>query len=603
MNSHLFFEHFRRMRAMTILGALLSFEGFLQSEAANIVLWDTLEPLKESVSWKEREDWKAVPSDLFALEVDPKKSSSDPGYYGREYTFHGDAVVENERTAVVFQSSKGKVTVFSSGNRELVAEIELMKGAIIKHFSVMRNAADQVMLEATFAKGSDERKAIFVLGRDEIVEIRPDEKMRQISFTGPIEYGVVPGFIGDDLIFGGVESEHDVIFVPSENLFLALLNGENKELVMTWPKGKQQMKLNLGAEQDGKRPIHSVEFENDGQSIYLAALSAPGIWHREQLSPSYLEKQVESQWKRPFPAKWQTQLTESAVTTTFAFRESKGTVWRGVPGSYDYPVWFEGENAFYHLSKKVPPRGESVIYFLEGQGTPLLVSTPVEIVKATLGRPMSEPILDEAGRKLRTHHRRAGDGVRRACTCGCTEAIQAVFEAGKEMESKDFINEALEDMIYFVECHVGRIDEYRRFADDTIKYLDSKAKSTPEMQSYIDGLKQIVEQIPQEYNVQQENMKSLSYAHELVGKTMALTEKKDAGNVSAYMELLKAWRGMGGVQDYVVAQCHMITRKLFQEAGYSCGADPKALALAQDVRSRCRTVLRNPDGYEIWPNY
>src|SRR6185295_8434630 len=140
MNSHLFFEHFRRMRAMTFLGALLSFEGFLQSEAANIVLWDTLEPLKESVSWKEREDWKAVPSDLFALEVDPKKSSSDPGYYGREYTFHGDAVVENERTAVVFQSSKGKVTVFSSGNRELVAEIELMKGAIIKHFSVMRNA-------------------------------------------------------------------------------------------------------------------------------------------------------------------------------------------------------------------------------------------------------------------------------------------------------------------------------------------------------------------------------------------------------------------------------------------------------------------------------
>jgi hypothetical protein len=204
---------------------------------------------------------------------------------------------------------------------------------------------------------------------------------------------------------------------------------------------------------------------------------------------------------------------------------------------------------------------------------------------------------------LRTHHRRAGDGVRRACTCGCTEAIQAVFEAGEEMDKKEYINEALEDMVYFVERHIARIDEYRRFADDTAKLLESRAKTSADLQTYVESLKQIVEQIPQEYNVQLENMKSLSYAHELVGKTMALTAKRDPGNTAAYMELLKAWRGMGGAQDYIVAQCHMITRKLFQEAGYGCGTNPKAVLLAQDVRSRCRQILRNPDGYEIWPNY
>src|SRR5260370_20117659 len=36
-------------------------------------------------------------------------------------------------------------------------------------------------------------------------------------------------------------------------------------------------------------------------------------------------------------------------------------------------------------------------------------------------------------RKLRTHHRRGADGVRRACTCGCTEMIQAIFESGDEV--------------------------------------------------------------------------------------------------------------------------------------------------------------------------
>ena len=86
-----------------------------------------------------------------------------------------------------------------------------------------------------------------------------------------------------------------------------------------------------------------------------------------------------------------------------------------------------------------------------------------------------------AGRKLRTHHRRAGAEVHRACTCGYTEAIQAVFEAGEEVAQKEFIKGALDDMIYFVQRHVDRINEYRRFADDLIKFLRAKGSSSPEL--------------------------------------------------------------------------------------------------------------------------
>src|SRR6185295_7597475 len=150
----------------------------------------------------------------------------------------------------------------------------------------------------------------------------------------------------------------------------------------------------------------------------------------------------------------------------FAFRESKGEIWRGVPGSYVYPAWIEGEKAFFHLSKKVPPKGESLIYFLEAQDTPLAVTTPVDVVRETLGRTMSESILDPLGRTLRTHHRRGGDGVHRCCTCGCTEVIQAVFEAGQETTRKEEIKEALADMTYFVQSHLARINEYRGFASE-----------------------------------------------------------------------------------------------------------------------------------------
>src|SRR5204862_3723507 len=136
-----------------------------------------------------------------------------------------------------------------------------------------------------------------------------------------------------DLILSATEyPSAGTVHLPAENLFVGLLRGESHEFVMTWPKGNQQLRLNFADEPQGKRVIESVDFDTDGQSIYLAALSAPGIWHREELKPTYLEKDVAMTWKKPFAAKWKTQLTEAGVRTTFAFRESKGQIWRGVPG-------------------------------------------------------------------------------------------------------------------------------------------------------------------------------------------------------------------------------------------------------------------------------
>ena len=103
--------------------------------------------------------------------------------------------------------------------------------------------------------------------------------------------------------------------------------------------------------------------------------------------------------------------------------------------------------------------------------------------------------------------------------------------------------------------------------------------------------------------MQQENMKSFAYADDLLRRTMLLTEKKDTNNLPAYMELLKEWRGMGGAQDYVLAQCHIITRRLAQAAGYGCVNQASAVPLARELRARARQCLRHPDGYEIWGDY
>jgi len=608
-----------RAALLTLLTTAAALSALQPLQAAtNIVLWDTSSTLAVPLNVEDRSAWKQVPNDLLVLEADPPKASSDPGYYGREYAFQGDAVVENHHLLAVFFSTQGRVVLYSKADptrpadnrfgQKLADVVPFATGThpgIIRHIEIVRNATDQVALQVAFsAKGTDEVSAVFAFDNTGLVEIKPAQHLKTLRVLSRIKYGIVPSFIDDDLVYARADyALATPLRIPSENLFLGLLEGEGRELVLTWPRSRQQLRLFPADPGSEKNLFQSIEFDPDGQTLYLAALSTPGIWHREILLPAYLEKDVTIDWKKPFPAKWKTQLYEAGVKTSFAFRASKGEIWRGVPGSYNYPVWFEGDRALFHLSKKVLPQGEALIYFLEGQDTPLSISTPVDILKATLGRPVCDPILDIACRKLRTHHRRGGQGVRRACTCGCTEVIQAVFESGEEVANKEEIKEALDDMIYFVHQHVERIEEYRRFADDLIKLLHAQAGSTPELKPYLESLEPIAAQIGQEYDVQRENMKSFAYADDLSRETLALASQKAPTNLKTYLELGKAWRAMGGAQDYVLAQCHIITRKLSQQAGYACVNQPKAAALAQEIRARCRQCLRNPDGYEIWADY
>jgi len=612
-------EHAKSAETELLRLYLASADSALSAVKSYALVWDTQSPFVDTVDIRDRTNWRPVPTDLLTLEANPPVASSDPGYYGREYSFKGDAVVENERLTAVFWSGKGRVVIYSkvyAGQKRIeFVPLQLKRGPVsITCCKILQNTGDEAALEVFFSgeAAGENVSAIFSFSKMEIVEIKPAENTKGISLFSPIEYGIVPSFIGDDLIFDPrAYPSTDTLCIPSENVFLGLLKGENSMLVVTWPKAKQQMRLALESERPASQLIQSVDFDNDGQSIYLAILEAPGIWHKEQLQPSYLEKDIAINWKRPFPAKWVTQLNEAEVKTTFTFRESKGNIWRGVTGSYVYPVWFSGDSAFYHLSKKIPPKGESLIYFLERKNTPLSVSAPVDIAKATLGRQMCDTILDLPGRVLRTHHRRGDAGIRRACTCGCTEAMQAVFEAGEEVQRKEYVEGAVDDMVYFVTRHVERINEYQDFARDMMEFLSLAEKSHADLKPFLDSIESIAQEILQEYSRQRDNIKSLEYADQLAQKTKALTAKKDPGNpstpfragLSTYSGLSEKWRAMGGAQDDLVAQSHRITRKLSQQAGYGCVNDPKAVQIAEEVRSRCRKCLRNPDGYEIWPDY
>ncbi|MHC4581894.1 MAG: hypothetical protein ACYS14_10585, partial [Planctomycetota bacterium] len=533
------------------------------------LIWDTQSPFVDEVDLRDRSNWRvATVTNLWI-----------PATHGRRYVFKGDAVVENELLLVVFWSHKGRVVVYSKADSsqkkvEFVPLQLKQESASITNCRILQNTGDEASLEVSFTGAETEKSlsAIFSFSKKQIIEIKPAENMKGISLLSPIEYGISPDFIADDLIFDPEgHPSTDTLHILSDNLFLGLLKGQNSMLVVTWPQGKQQMRLTLADKEEEPRLIESVDFENDGKSIYLALLGAPGIWHKEKLKPSYLERDIAINWKKPFPAKWITQLREGEVMATYTFRDFRGRIHRDGIGSYFYPVWFEGENTFYRLGKKIPPKGESLIYFLERKSTPVSVSSPVDIMKETLGRQACDVILDLQGRILRTHHRRPGITRADACTCDFTEIVlEPIFREGQEVEKKELVEETVDDMVFFVKRIRERINEHRDSARDLIEFLNRKRESNPDLKPFLDNMAILVQEMLRDYSRTEEHMKTSDYVDELARKTKALTQKKNPQNLPTFLALGEKWRGIGGAQDSFLGRLHRMTRNLFQEAGYGC---------------------------------
>src|SRR6266516_3910404 len=228
-------------QSLVLLAILAGATAIQRTEAAtNVVVWDAGSRLADAPDAENRAGWKSVSSELFTFEADPPKAASDPGYYGREYSFKGNAVVENHSLTAVFYSTKGRVILYSKADVTLPSGVwpgTASLGQKILEFAprqtgpqpskisrceILRNAGDEVTLNVSFSPGgSMDASAMFSFGKDAVVEIKPSEQMKGISLFSPIDYGIVPGFVGDDLVFGPTAyPSSDMLCLPVENMFV-----------------------------------------------------------------------------------------------------------------------------------------------------------------------------------------------------------------------------------------------------------------------------------------------------------------------------------------------------------------------------------------------
>ena len=507
----------------------------------------------------------------------------------------GRLAVEGANWSVLFSKEEGALLVYSR-TKETVRIVPFCseRSSAITSCKVIEDEGNKG-IEASFSAGQEQIEGSFFFDRGGSIQVRPSRNMKGIFVSGEISFGVVPALPLEDLIYDPDKyASASQIHLPPENLFLGLLKGEDRLFFCAWPEGLQKARLILEDGGKDERLIEAFEIQLVGKSAYLRSASAPGIWHREEFLPTDMENDKEIDWKRPFPARWKTQILEGKIETAFPFMDERENVWRPNFGFYVYPVWFDGEKTFFHFSKKIPPQKQALIYALEGHN-----DAPVDFAKEHIGTVST--LKPRNG--LQTYPE-DNLGIRH---CDGRAWIKWIFKLGFQTREKEFLQEVMADFLYSISVEKVRLEEYEAFIPGTKEKIGSwieQEKDDPELVILLAQFKERFEKLEKEYWDKMDNSPASEHLQEetrVINKLKVLIEEKglEVYPEACYLlDKIQLWSLMESVPGGVGG----LLRELFQQAGYDCAQNEAAIEYAVEIRKDIRDFLINDETYEtIYP--
>lgn len=523
-----------------------------------------------------------------------------------EMSFHdtwstsGKLVIEGAGWNAVFGKEEGALTVYSDTKETMkIAPFYSERAQTIISCEVIEDKEKQLGIRVFFSADQEQIEGLFIFDQEGVIQIEPLQNMKGILISGEISFGVVPSPPLDDLIYDPeMYPSAFYINLPSENLFLGLLKGEDRLFFCAWPYGDQKVKLLLGDGEKEKsvpaRVIKAFEIQLDGKNVYLKSVSAPGIWHREELRSNYLEKDIDIKWKKPFQARWKTQLLEGDIETSFPFATEKERIWRPNFGFYEYPAWFKDESgvqkACFSFSKKIPPSRQAIIYALEGHR-----DTPLEFARTRLQHEGTISTL-----KPKTGLRRYPLDNVGIQNCDGRAWVKWIFKVDYQTREEEFLQEVMSDFLYSINVDKGRLAEYEIFIPKIKGKIDLWIEKNPEFEPFLSQMKARVETLEREYWDRMDNSpasKHLQEETEAINKLKTLIEEEGLEvypEVCYLLDKIQLWSDIESVPGRVGG----LLRQMFQQAGYDCANNSAIVKYAEEIRRDIREFIINGETHE-----
>jgi len=466
--------------------------------------------------------------------------------------------------------------------------------------------------DVTFAGEDGPIRATFSLSDAGDITVRPVENAERLSVSAEFAYGVLPSRHLDDTIYTAADhGQLNRLHLPSEHLFVGLLEGGNRVLACAWPSTDQRVSLVLAGQEEDRR-IDSLELSLAGEEAHLSTFTAPGIWHAILLDESYEEQEIALEWSPPFDATWKIQLEELGVPTTFQLHPQRRRPWRPTVGFYTYPFFREGGEIVLRLHKKLTSEGTGLIYALYGhEQTPYPLLT--RALATTKQREITElhpavhyyaldPEPIEGGRMMDGH------------CYGRDQLKLTTLAVGAQTREADFLETHILERQH--ECGViatylvGRALDRMSALSAEIEGRLRDDDGNRALASFLRGLLETVTAMEQEYRERLDGREPEDIIRHVADVVRSFRQViREEADLELSPETLYYINELNAIIALAEDQGRRFgtwARKLFQQAAYECVGDPDAAAFASVIREAMREHMRYRE-YEMprtsgWPD-
>lgn len=541
--------------------------------------------------------------------------------------FRGDVAFSNGRITVVLRKTGPGAELYSHGQRDsrlravLTPEAD-KAGAGRLSVAVVENSSSEAVVDATFRTPGGERAGVRLrlqLGQTFVKSERLGG-VKALRLAAACRFAVMPDFFADDIAVDATELPEGNVELPGENFLLHMVGRGEAVVLAVWDQREEDIRVEVRGE-GNERAIRSstIPYGSKG-SVYVAVLEGPSIWHWHNVAKSDADRVLGLDWRAPFAAQWRVDwrqddgltdswemllqrpngdyfkpdwFSQSANYGTNDWMKPDRGRWTTVLGWFKYPCWIDGDGRGYIQPLKKPGRfeGPAVIYPLgRVSATPLAALTVVDLMRATLGVGPCQYVLDVEGQKKQS----AG-----IPTCDARTRLDTIYGAGQQKERKGDVEEALADALSFIRHIRVRIEDYARFGDEMLAYLEEQQKARPELREFISEMERLTKRIDEAVAARKDGIATPEYASELVEEFRAtLVDYEGADALAKCKKITAGFVKIGGNQDELVGECRMAVKILRQKAGLAIAVDPQTGPVAKEIRRRTQEMLRNPVSYE-----
>jgi hypothetical protein len=538
-----------------------------------------------------------------------------------DHVFRGDAVLVNNRLAVVLRRKGTGAEVYSLGSggpvRQAAMRPAVTGAGEMASIKTVANNPGEVALEATYSVRDGNKAAmIFSLKMGQpFVQVQGGASVAAARLEAPCRFAVMPDFFADDIVVDAAELAVAKAPLPAESFLMQMIEGGGAIVMAVWTARQDDIGIEL-AGQGAQRRLTATEVPCGGKGkAWVAVLESPGIWHRREIARSDADKTIALDWKAPMPALWRVDwrrddrlfdswdmllqqkggdFLKQGVTGSSQSLPADRRRWTTVLGTFQYPCWIDkdGRGQLQPLRTGVLRfEGPALVYPLgRVPATPLDAFTAVDVVRATLGVGPCEYVLDVEGQQSQYKGR---------ATCANRDTLDPIYAAKQQKARKADIEKSLTEVMVFIRHIRGRIEEYVAFGHEAIAYLDEQAKAHPELAKELKELSALAGMVDKKAQARRGGIKTPEQAQAMVDDF-----RRDGLDYDGPDALDKCKKftasivDIGSNQDELVGECRWAVKVVRQRAALMMLTDPRLAEVAREIRVRSQKVLRNPAGHE-----